>query len=408
MVRRLFCAVSLSLMLCAAGTGAAQNAPSMKDEVVVGILTDMTSVYSDLVGPGSVLAAQMAVEDFTRDETPAFKVRILSADHGSKADVASNIARNWFDTEGVDVIADVAGASVTLAVSKLGAQKNKVVLATASGQNSLSREDCQATTLHWTYNTAAVSGVNAKTVTQEGGDAWYFLTADYAGGRSLQEDATAAIKAAGGTVIGSVLHPLGNHDFSSALLLAQDPRVKVIGLANAGADTVTSIKQAAEYGMLEHKKLSAMLMYITDVHAVGLPLTKGMYVTSPFYWDLNDDSRAWSKRFFAKHGKMPTMVQAGLYSAVLHYLKAVKSAQTMDAPAVIAKMRAERVNDMFVKSGYLREDNLLIHDMYTFRIKSPEESKYDWDYYDLVRSVPGEEAFPAVSPACKLVSAPGK
>lgn len=387
-------------LLCAASTIVAGSAGMLANDaknpvkqIKIGVLTDMNSIYSDMVGAGSVTATKMAVDDFIAAEKPSFKISVISADHMLKPDVATNIARQWATEENVDVIADVSSAGVTLAVSKLGAQLNKLVLATASAQNSLSTEDCKPTTVEWTYNTWAVSAATARAIAETGGDSWFFLTADYIGGRSMEDDATTAITAAGGKVLGSVRQPLGTTDFSSALLRAQSSGAKVIGLANAGSDTITSIKQAHEFDVTAKQKLAGMFVFVTDIHALGLEMAQGLTVTASFYWDMNDATRAWSKRFFKVHGKMPTMAQAGLYSAVLHYLKAVKASNTSDTKKVVAQMRAIPVNDMFATNGYLREDNLMIHDMYVFQVKKPSESKYPWDYYTLKKTIKGKDAF---------------
>ncbi len=398
--KRLLGTASFLAALAAATAGA----QTMKPEVKIGVLSDMSSVFSDQVGPGSVLAAEMAVEDFIAAEKPDFKIKVISADHTSKADVASSIARRWFDEEKLDVLTDVAGASVTLAVSNIGAEKNKIVLATASGQNSLSGEDCKPTLLHWTYNTRSVAAPTAKAVTESGAKSWYFVTADYAGGRSLEEDATTGVKAANGKVLGSSKHPFNNQDFSSQLLTAQGSGAQAIGFGSAGPDAINAIKQANEYGLAGKVALVPLLPMVTDIDALGLGMTKGMYVTEPFYWDLNDETRAWSKRFFEKRKKMPTMVQAGLYSAVTHYLKAVKAAKTADTDPVLAAMRDMPVNDMFTKNARIRADNIVLRDMFLFQVKDPSESKYPWDYYKLVRTVPGDEAFAPLSESkCSLV-----
>ncbi len=398
--KRLLGTASFLAALAAATAGA----QTMKPEVKIGVLSDMSSVFSDQVGPGSVLAAEMAVEDFIAAEKPDFKIKVISADHTSKADVASSIARRWFDEEKLDVLTDVAGASVTLAVSNIGAEKNKIVLATASGQNSLSGEDCKPTLLHWTYNTRSVAAPTAKAVTESGAKSWYFVTADYAGGRSLEEDATTGVKAGGGKVLGSSRHPFNNQDFSSQLLTAQGSGAQAIGFGSAGPDAINAIKQANEYGLAGKVALVPLLPMVTDIDALGLGMTKGMYVTEPFYWDLNDETRAWSKRFFEKRKKMPTMVQAGLYSAVTHYLKAVKAAKTADTDPVLAAMRDMPVNDMFTKNARIRADNIVLRDMFLFQVKDPSESKYPWDYYKLVRTVPGDEAFAPLSESkCSLV-----
>ncbi|WP_231712507.1 ABC transporter substrate-binding protein [Vineibacter terrae] len=383
--------------LLAAFSAAAQK-PSMKDEVRIGVLTDMASAYSDLVGAGSVIAARMAIEDFEAAEKPSFKIKLYSADHQNKADVASNIARRWFDQDGVDMITDVTGASVALAVSKLAPVYDKVILMTSSGQPSLTSEDCQKTVLHWTYNTFAVGRSTAEIVTREGGSTWFFITADYAGGRSMEEGATAGVRAAGGKVLGSAKHPpAATTDFASQLLTAQSSGAKVVGLANAGADAINTIKQAREFGIQRQQTLAAALLFITDVHSLGLPLAQGMYMTSAFYWDLNEASRTWSRRFFERHGKMPTMVQAGLYSATLHYLKAVKAASTVDAQTVVRQMRATPVRDMFTQSGYIRDDGLMVHDLYSFKVKAPADSKEPWDLLSLRATIPGDQAFAPLS-----------
>jgi len=396
-------AVFILITLLAVQVASAADSKTLDHDVTIGVLTDMSSVYSDLVGAGSVLAAQMAVDDFIKAQHPDYKIHVISADHHSKAAVASSIARDWIDKEGVNVITDVSGASVTLAVSALGAQKNTLVLATASGQTSLSGKDCQATTLHWTYNIPAVSGTTARVVTRQGKKNWFFLTADYAGGDSMRDDAASAVKANGGKVIGSLSHPLGNRDFSSALLMTQDPKIDVVGLANAGNDTINAIKQANEYGITSQKTIVPLLMFITDVDTLGLEMTQDMYVTAPFYWGLNESTRAWSKRFLGEHGRMPTMVQAGLYSSVLHYLKAVDATGSTDTETVNRKMHEMPVNDMFVENGRIRQDNLMVHNMYVFRIKKPSESQYPWDYYQLVETLSPEEAYLPLSKDCSLV-----
>lgn len=390
--------------LAVAATALAAQAQTMKPEVKIGVLTDMSSIYSDLVGAGSVVAAQMAIDDFVAAEKPDFKISLVSADHTSKADVAAGIARKWIDEQGVDVLTDVAGASVTLAVSAIGAEKNKLVLATASGQNSLSSEDCKPTTLHWSYNSRAVAATTAKAVTAAGAKTWFFVTADYAGGRSLEEDATKGVLAAGGKVLGSAKHPFNNGDFSSQILMAQSSGAAAIGFANSGPDTINAVKQANEYGLNGKVALTPLLPMITDIDAMGLDMAKGMYVTESFYWDLNDQTRAWSKRFFDQRKKMPTMVQAGLYSAVLHYLKAVKAAKTADTGPVLAAMKELTISDAVTKPSHLRADNIVIRDMYLFKVKAPSESRYAWDDYTLVKTIPGEEAFAPLSESkCPLV-----
>lgn len=387
--------------LCSALLGAvsatALAQPVALSEVKIGVLTDKSSIFSDLVGEGSVLAAQMAIDDFVATEKPGFKVGLVSADHSSKADVASTIARKWFDQEGVDMIGDVAGASVALAVSKLAPQYDKVVLVSAAAQNSLTNEDCQPTVLHWTFNSYGVARSTAREMMKQGYDSWYFLTADYAGGQSLEKDASTVVTAQGGKVLGVTRSPFNTADFSSALLAAQASGAKAIGIASAGNDLVTSIKQANEYGLTKNQLLVGLNVFLLDVHGLGLETAQGMYLTSSFYWDLDEETRAWSKRFFESRRKMPTMSQAGLYSGTLHYLRAVNAAGSKDAKTVVAKMREIPVRDMFARNGRLREDGLMEHDLYLFQVKTPAESKYAWDYYNLKRVIPGKEAFQPLS-----------
>ncbi|GGC54154.1 ABC transporter substrate-binding protein [Chelatococcus reniformis] len=396
---------ALAAMLLASGQASAGPA-STPEEIRIGVLTDMVSAYADLVGPGSVIAAQMAIEDFEAQDKPSFKIRLYSADHQNKPDIASNIARRWFDEDKIDMVTDVTGASAALAVSKLAPIYNKVILMTSSGQPSLTSEDCQPTVLHWTYNTYAIGRSTAEIVTRAGKDTWFFVTADYAGGRSMQDGATAGVLAGGGRVIGAAKHPpASGTDFSSQLLTAQASGAKVIGIANAGADAVNTIKQAHEFGMSKTQTLAAALLFITDIYSLGLPVAQGMYLTSAFDWDLNEASRAWSRRFFARHGKMPTMVQAGLYSATLHYLKAVKAAKTAEAKAVVAAMKAAPVQDMFTPNGRIREDGLMVHDLYVFRVKTPAESREPWDLLKLEATIPGDKAFAPLSESkCPHVS----
>jgi len=402
------CAAGLSMPLSAAALAQSGTGPgATPGDVRIGVLTDKSSIFSDLVGDGSVLAAQMAIDDFIASEKPGFKVSLLSADHSSKADVASAIARNWFDQEGVDMIGDLAGASVSLAVSKLAPQYNKVVLVSAAAQNSLTNEDCQPTVLHWTFNSYGVARTTAREVMKQGIDSWYFLTADYAGGHSLERDASAVVTAGGGKILGSTRHPFNNADFSSMLLMAQASGAKAIGIASAGNDLVTEIKQANEYGITRKQTLVGLNVFLLDVHGLGLEMAQGMYLTSAFYWDMDDETRAWSKRFFEKRQRMPTMPQAGLYSGVLHYLKAVKAGGTKEAKAVVAKMRETPVRDMFARNGKLREDGLMEHDLYLFQVKTPAESKYPWDYYNLKKVVPGDQAFQPLSEStCPFVKKP--
>jgi branched-chain amino acid transport system substrate-binding protein len=396
--------VSLCFAVLAAAVGA-RAADKLSDGVVkIGVLTDMTGYYSDLAGPGSVLAARMAIEDFG-GKVGGKPIELVSADHQNKADVASNTARKWFDQERVDVIADLVSSSTAGAVMPVAAEKKRITLLSGPATTAFTGEKCTAYNVHYTYNNWALANGTGREVVRQGGDSWYFLTADYIFGKSLEEDTTKVVKAAGGKVLGAARHPSpGTTDFSSYLLQAQSSGAKVIGLANAGADTVNSIKQAAEFGVTPKQSLAGLLVFISEVHALGLQTAKGMYLTTAFYWDLDDETRKWSKRFFDKHKKMPTMVHAGVYSAVTHYLKAVQAVGTDDADKVIARMKETPVKDFFTKDGRIGPDGLHRHEMYLVRVKAPEQSKAAWDYYEIVKKIPPAEAFPSIeAQACPLV-----
>ncbi len=379
-------------------------ADAVSDGVVkIGVLTDMTGYYSDLAGAGSVLAARMAVEDLG-GKVLGKPVQVVSADHQNKADIASNAARKWFDQDQVDVIADLVSSSTAGAVMPIAAEKKRVTLLSGPGTTAFTGDKCTGYNVHWTYNNWALANGTGREVVRQGGDSWFFVTADYIFGRSLEEDTSKVVKASGGKVLGFARHPSpGTTDFSSYLLQAQASGAKIVGLANAGADTVNSIKQANEFGITPKQSLAGLLVFITDVHSLGLPTAKGMYLTTAFYWDLNDETRKWSQRFFEKHKKMPTMVQAGVYSAVTHYLRAVQAAGTDAADPVVAKMKATPVKDFFAKDGRIGPDGLHRHDMYLVRVKDPGASKKPWDYYEIVKTIPAAEAFPTVEQqACPL------
>ncbi len=372
--------------------------------VKVGVLTDMSGTYSDLAGAGAVLATQMAIDDFVAAEKPDFKVELVSADHQNKADIASNKAREWFEREGVDTVTELVSTTTALAVMKVAKEMNRITLMSGPGSTPITNEQCTDLNVHYTYDTYALANGTARAVTQQGGDSWFFLTADYAFGQALEKDSSAVVTATGGKVLGSVRHPFPASDFSSFLLQAQASKAKIIGLANAGADTTNAIKQAAEFGITPKQQLAGLLMFISDVHSLGLKNTQGMYLTTGFYWDLNDDTRAWSQRFFEKQKRMPTMVQAGQYSSVMHYLKAVKAAGTDDAGKVMAQMKATPINDFFATNGRIRDDGRMVHDMYLAQVKSPAESKGPWDYYHIRQTIPGDEAFQPLSESrCPLV-----
>jgi len=383
-------------------------AQAQTTNVKIGVLSDMSSLYSDISGPGSIVAAKMAVQDFD----PAahhMKVDIVSADHQNKPDVGSNIARHWYDVDHVDAIVDVPTSSVALAVSDVTREKNKVFLISGAASSDLTGPKCSPNSVHWTYDTWMLANGTGKALVKTGGDTWFFITADYAFGHTLQSDTTAAVEANGGKVLGSVNVPLNTPDFSSYLLQAQSSKAKIVALANAGGDTTNSIKQAHEFGLVAGgQKLAALLLFITDVHALGLDVAQGLQLTSTFYWDLNDGARAFSKRFAErmKNHAMPTMTQAGVYSSVLHYLKALDAlgGNPHDGVKIVAKMKEMPTDDPVFGKGSIREDGRKIHPAYVFQVKTPAESKYPWDYYKLLATIPADEAFrPLAQSACPLV-----
>jgi branched-chain amino acid transport system substrate-binding protein len=381
------------------GFGAAQTqlvqAQVSDDVVKIGVLNDQSGLYADVSGPGGVIAARMAVEDFG-GKVLGKPVEVVFADHQNKPDVGSAIANQWIDQDKVDTIVDVPTSSVALAIQEITKNKNRVHLNSGAASSDLTGSKCSPTGVHYTYDTYALANGTGTTIVKEGGDSWYFITADYAFGHALEKDTGDAVKAAGGKVVGAVRTPFpGTTDFSSFLLQAQGSGAKVVGLANAGGDTINSIKQAGEFGLTTAgQKLAGLLVFITDVHSLGLKTAQGLTITTGFYWDLNDETRAWSKRFAGKHGgKMPTMVQAGIYSGVTHYLKAIEAAKTDEAKAVVAKMKELPVNDFLAKGGKIRADGRMVHTMYLAQVKKPEESKGPWDYYKIVREIPGDQAF---------------
>ena len=372
--------------------------------VKIGVLTDMSGAYADLGGPGSVVAVQMAIDDFVEQERPTFRVEMVYADHQNKADIASNKAREWYERDGVGAIAELNNSAVALAVQKIGKQTNKLALISGAGSTRITNEDCNDVTVHWTYDTYALANGTAKAIVRQGGKTWFFLTADYSFGLSLEKDSSYVVVANGGTVLGSARYPFPGSDFSSFLLKAQASGAQVIGLANAGTDTTNSIKQAVEFGITPKQRLAGLLMSIMDVDSVGLKAAQGMYLTEGFYWDLNDETRTWSRRFYEKHKREPTMFQAGDYSSVMHYLKAVKAANSDDAQKVMAQMKKTPVNDFFARNGGIRDDGRMVHDMYVFQVKTPAESTAPWDYYKLIATIPGDEAFQPLSASrCPLI-----
>ncbi|MPZ11919.1 MAG: ABC transporter substrate-binding protein [Kiloniellaceae bacterium] len=373
--------------------------------VKIGVMNDRSGTYADLSGEGSVVAARMAVEDFGAADK-GIDVTIVSADHQNKPDIASNLARQWYDAEGVDVIADVPTSSAALAVNDITREKNKIFLVSGAATSDLTGKSCSPNTVHWTYDTWSLAHGTGQAMVETGGDSWFFLTADYAFGHALERDTSEVVKDSGGEVLGAVRHPFPGQDFSSFLLQAQASGAKVIGLANAGADTTNAIKQAREFGITQGgQSLAGLLIFITDVHALGLDTAQGLVLTEAFYWDLNDQTRDWAQRFAEAHnGSMPTMVHAGVYASVLHYLKAVEAADSKDAEAVMAKMKEMPSEDPLFGTGEVRQDGRHVHDMYLFQVKSPDESKGEWDYYKTLAIIAAERAFrPLGEGECPLV-----
>ena len=392
--------------LCAALSllGAA-DALASGDAVKIGVLNDQSGIYADLSGQGSVIAARMAVEDFG-GSVLGKPIQVIFADHQNKPDVGTAIASRWYDSENVDAIVDVPVSSVALAVQEVARQRKRIVMFSAAGSSDLSGKACSPFGTQWTFDSVALAKGTAQSVTKSGGDTWFFITADYAFGTAMEADARRYIGEVGGKVIGSVRQPQGTTDFASALLQAQSSGAKVIGLANAGADTTNALKGAAEFGIVAGgQKLAGMLIFLSDVHSLGLQIAQGLQLTESFYWDLNDKTRAWSKRFGEKSGgKMPTMVHAGVYSAVTHYLKAVAAAGTLDAVAVSAKMHETKVNDALLENVSIRQDGRVMRPFYLFEVKSPQESKAPYDYYKLIREIaPEDAARPLADGHCPLV-----
>ena len=403
-LKKLSAMVSMAVLSMTAASAFAQSKVS-DDVVKIGVLTDLSGLYADISGKGSVEAVKMAVEDFG-GKVLGKPIEVISADHQNKADIASTKTREWIDTEKVDLIQNLVTSSTAIAAVKVAAEKKRIAIVNGAASSRLSNEDCTAYSIHYTYDTVALANGTGKAVVKQGGDTWFFLTADYAFGKSLEKDVTEVVKANGGKVLGSVAHPLNSSDFSSFLLQAQSSGAKIIGLANAGGDTINSIKAANEFGVLKSgkQKLAGLLVFISDVHALGLAATQGLYATEGFYWDLNDETRKWSDRFFKRTGKMPTMVQAGDYSSTMHYLKAVQAAGTDNADEVIKKMKSTPVNDFFAKNGVIREDGRMVHDMYLVQVKTPAESKKPWDYYHVRETIPGNEAYRSLANStCPLI-----
>jgi len=372
--------------------------------VKIGLIEDMSSIYADITGLGAVTAAKMAVED-SGGKVLGKPIEVVSADHQNKADIASATAREWFDSGHVDALMDVAASATALATVDVAKEKNKIVMLSGPGAARITNEACTPISIHYAYDNYALSHGTASAMVKAGYDSWFFITADYAFGHDLEQNTAAVVKARGGQVLGDVRVPINTADFSSALLQAQASKAKAVGLANAGADTTNSIKQAAEFGLVRGgQKLAGLLIFINDVNTLGLQTAQGMLLTNAFYWDRNEDSRAWSRRYFQHMNRMPNMVQAGIYSATMHYLAAVAAAGTDDTQAVMEKMRATPINDFFAKDGRIRADGRMVHDMYLYEVKKPEESKEKWDYYKLVATIPADQAFlPLSESRCPLV-----
>ncbi|MGY4304512.1 branched-chain amino acid transport system substrate-binding protein [Bradyrhizobium sp. USDA 4369] len=392
---------ALCMALIIAGTSAAMGGDN--DPVKIGVLTDMSSLYKDIGGPGSVEAAKMAVEDFG-GSVLGKPIEVISADSQVKVDVSTNIARSWFDS-GVDVITDLPSSGIALAIMEMSKTKKKIVLATAAGSSEITGKSCSPYTAHWIWDTYAMSASIGGAVARRGGKDWFFISADYVFGQTLERDTTAIVTANGGRVLGSVKHPLNTSDFSSYLLQAQSSGAKVLALANAGADTTNALKQAIEFGLPKSGiELVAMVAFVSDVYGLGLKDSQGLMLAEAFYWDMNDETRAFSSRFYERMKRMPTMIQAGTYSAIMHYLKSVQAVGSKDADKVMAQMRAAPINDFMTHNGKLRADGRVLRDMYLFQVKTPVESKGPWDLYRLIETIPAEKAFRSMAEGgCPLV-----
>ena len=386
-------AIAATVAAAFAGGFAAPAAAQISGDVVkIGMITDLSGVYIDIDGQGGIEAIKMAIADFG-GAVNGKKIELVTADHQNKADIAASKAREWFDQQGVDMLIGGTNSGTSLAMAKVAGEKKKTFIAIGGATARLTNEECTPYTIHYAYDTVALAKGTGSAIVKNGGKSWYFLTADYAFGASLEKDTSDIVKANGGTVVGAVKHPLGASDFSSFMLQAQASKAQILGLANAGGDTINSIKAANEFGINKTMKLAGLLMFINDVHALTLQVTQGMYLTDGWYWDMNQETRDWSKRYFAKMKRMPSMLQAADYSATIQYLNAVKASGTDDPDKVIAQMRKTKINDFFAKNGYIRPDGRMVHDMYLMEVKKPSESKYPWDYYKVVQTIPAEQAW---------------
>ena len=397
---------SIAILALGLAVGVSAAEAQISDGVVkIGVLNDQSSLYADLTGQGSVVAARMAVEDFGA-AAKGMKVEVIFADHQNKADVGANIARQWYEADKVDVIVDVPNSAVALAVNQITRDKGKALLVSGAATSDLTGKACSPNTVHWAYDTWALANGTGNAIVKTGGDTWFFITSDYAFGHALERDTEAVVVKNGGKVLGKVRHPLNTADFSSFLLQAQSSKAKIVGLANAGGDTTNAIKQAAEFGIVKGgQNLAGLLVFLTDVHALGLPTAQGLIFTESFYWDMNDKTRAWGKKFAERNrGVHPTMIHAGVYASVLHYLKVVEALKTDDGTKVIARMKETPTDDPLFGKGTIRADGRKIHDMYLFEVKKPAESKAPWDYYKLRATIPAAQAFRPIDQGdCPLV-----
>jgi branched-chain amino acid transport system substrate-binding protein len=382
-------AITLAVAACASFSAQAQISG---DTIKIGMITDMSGLYTDIDGAGGAEAVKMAIAD-AGGNINGKKIEFISADHQNKADIAASKAREWFDQQGVDMLIGGTNSGANLAMAKIAAEKKKVFISIGAGSARLTNEECTPYTIHYAYDTIALARGTGGAIVKQGGKNWYFMTADYAFGASLEKDTAEVVKTGGGKVLGAVKHPLSASDFSSFLLQAQSSGAQILGLANAGGDAINSIKAANEFGITKKMKLAGLLIFINDVHSLGLNLTQGMYLTDGWYWDANPETREWSKRYFSKMKKEPSMLQAADFSAASNYLKAVKAVGTDDADKVIAYLKANKINDMFAKNGVIRPDGRMVHDMYLMEVKKPAESKYPWDYYKIVATIPGDQAY---------------
>ncbi len=382
--------VAAATLACAAVLPA--HAQISGDVIKIGIITDMSGLYSDIDGSAGVEAIKMAVADMG-GAVAGKKIEVMYADHQNKADVAAAKAREWFDTAGLDLLIGGTNSGTNLAMAKVAAEKKRLFIAIGAATSALTNEQCNPYTVHWAYDTVALAKGTGNAVVKQGGKSWYFLTADYAFGAQLQADTTKVVQAAGGNVVGSVKHPLSASDFSSFLLQAQGSKAQILGLANAGGDTINSIKAANEFGITKTMKLAGLLVFINDIHSLGLKTTQGMYLTDSWYWNRDAETRAWSRKFFEKVKRMPSSIQAGDYSAALNYLQAVKAINSDDSDKVLAQMKKTKVNDIFAKGGFIRDDGRMVHDMYLMQVKEPAKSTEPWDYYNVVQTFKGEEAW---------------